>query len=117
MLGLCGLVIGFATMPIAQNLWILLGATALLAGGFGLCNPALNSLISRRASSESQGAALGVAQSGASLARILGPAFAGVVFATLGRHAPYVIGAVLLLFAVFIAWRLVRPLGSTASET
>lgn len=116
-LGLCGLVIGFATMPIAQNLWILLGATALLAGGFGLCNPALNSLISRRASSESQGAALGVAQSGASLARILGPAFAGVVFATLGRHAPYVIGAVLLLFAVFIAWRLVRPPGSTASET
>ncbi|MFP6714858.1 MAG: MFS transporter [Alphaproteobacteria bacterium] len=112
-LGLCGLVIGFAAMPLAQNMTVLLVATALLAGGFGLCNPALNSLISRRASSESQGAALGVAQSGASLARILGPAFAGAVFSTWGRHAPYMIGAVLLLFAIWIAWRMVRASEST----
>ena len=107
-LGLCGLVAGFALMPVASGMSLLLVATALLAGGFGLCNPALNSLISRRASSDSQGAVLGVAQSGASLARILGPAFAGAVFSSLGRHAPYIIGALLLLFALGIAWRMIQ---------
>ena len=107
-LGLCGLVAGFALMPVASGMSLLLVATALLAGGFGLCNPALNSLISRRASSDSQGAVLGVAQSGASLARILGPAFAGAVFSSLGRHAPYIIGALMLLFALGIAWRMMQ---------
>ena len=107
-LGLCGLVAGFALMPVASGMSLLLVATALLAGGFGLCNPALNSLISRRASSDSQGAVLGVAQSGASLARILGPAFAGAVFSLLGRHAPYIIGALLLLFALGLAWRMMQ---------
>ena len=107
-LGLCGLVAGFALMPVASGMSLLLVATALLAGGFGLCNPALNSLISRRSSSDSQGAVLGVAQSGASLARILGPAFAGVVFSLLGRHAPYIIGALLLLFALGLAWRMMQ---------
>ena len=116
-LGLCGLVIGFAAMPLAQNMTVLLVATALLAGGFGLCNPALNSLISRRASSESQGAVLGMAQSCASLARILGPAFAGTVFGTWGRHAPYLIGAALLLIAIAIAWRMVRVSESAAPES
>ena len=107
-LGLCGLVAGFALMPVASGMSLLLVATALLAGGFGLCNPALNSLISRRGSSDSQGAVLGVAQSGASLARILGPAFAGAVFSSLGMHAPYIIGALLLLFALGIAWRMIQ---------
>ena len=116
-LGLCGLVSGFAAMPLAQNMTVLLVATALLAGGFGLCNPALNSLISRRASSESQGAVLGMAQSCASLARILGPAFAGMVFGTWGRHAPYLIGAALLLIAIAIAWRMVRVSESAAPES
>ncbi len=111
-LGLSALIIGFALMPLARDLGVLLVATALLAGGFGLCNPALNSLISLRASSDSQGAALGVAQSGASLARILGPAFAGATFSAWGRHAPYMIGAVLLLIGIGIAWRVVRSSAS-----
>ena len=115
-LGLCGLVAGFALMPVASGMSLLLVATALLAGGFGLCNPALNSLISRRAPTDSQGAALGVAQSGASLARILGPAFAGAVFSLLGRHAPYIIGALLLLFALGIAWRMMQSSDVDAAE-
>ena len=115
-LGLCGLVAGFALMPVASGMSLLLVATALLAGGFGLCNPALNSLISRRAPTDSQGAALGVAQSGASLARILGPAFAGAVFSSLGRHAPYIIGALLLLFALGIAWRMMQSSDVDAEE-
>ena len=107
-IGLCGLVLGFSLMPIADGLVLLLVATGLLAGGFGLCNPALNSLISRRASADSQGAILGVAQSGASLARIFGPAFAGVTFSLFGRHMPYIIGALLLLLALWVTWRMLR---------
>ena len=95
-------------MPLSSGLGVLLVATALLAGGFGFCNPALNSLISRRASSVGQGAALGVALSGASLARIMGPAFAGAIFGIWGRHSPYLAGAAILLVAVWVAWKLIR---------
>ena len=106
--GVWALIMGFVLMPLSSNLSLLLVATALLAGGFGFCNPALNSLISQRASSAGQGAALGVAQSGASLARIMGPAFAGAIFGVWGRHAPYLAGAIILLFAAWVAWRLVQ---------
>ena len=109
--GVWALIMGFVLMPLSSNLSLLLVATALLAGGFGFCNPALNSLISRRASASGQGAALGVAQSGASLARIMGPTFAGVIFGIWGRHAPYLVGAIILLFAVWVAWQLVRAGG------
>ena len=109
--GIWALIMGFVLMPLSSNLSLLLLATALLAGGFGFCNPALNSLISRRASASGQGAALGVAQSGASLARIMGPTFAGVIFGIWGRHAPYLVGAIILLFAVWVAWQLVRAGG------
>ncbi|MDP6351474.1 MAG: MFS transporter [Alphaproteobacteria bacterium] len=106
--GVGALIGGFMLLPAATGLAHLLVAMALLAGGFGLANPALHALISRRADAEGQGATLGIAQSGASLARIVGPVCAGAVFAAWGRHWPYVIGALLLAIAATGAWRLVR---------
>jgi len=106
--GIWALIVGFILMPLSSGLGVLLVATAFLAGGFGFCNPALNSLISRRASSAGQGVALGVAQSGASFARIMGPAFAGAIFGIWGRHSPYLAGAAILLVAVWVAWQLIQ---------
>ena len=50
--------------------------------GFGLNNPALYGLISRASPAEEQGAYLGLNQSVASLARVVGPAMAGAANAT-----------------------------------
>jgi DHA1 family tetracycline resistance protein-like MFS transporter len=61
------------------------GLPALLVGiaffslGNSLSSPALTSLASKVASEKEQGKALGVMQSGASLARAIGPAIAGVL--------------------------------------
>lgn len=61
------------------------GLTALLVGiaffslGNSLSSPALTSLASKIASEKEQGKALGVMQSGASLARAIGPALAGIL--------------------------------------
>jgi DHA1 family tetracycline resistance protein-like MFS transporter len=68
--------------------------------------PSLNSLISRRAGAEEQGEVMGVAQSVASLSRVLGPLLAGALFAGLGRDSPFFCGVVLVVAATAIAWRL-----------
>jgi MFS transporter, DHA1 family, tetracycline resistance protein len=48
---------------------------------------------------------MGVAQSSGSLARLLGPAAAGVLFGQVGKEAPYWVGAVLVAGAVVLAIR------------
>ena len=55
----------------------LLVGTALFAIGNSIASPALSSLASKTASENEQGKALGVMQSGASLARAIGPLIAG----------------------------------------
>jgi MFS family permease len=74
----------------------------------GMLQPSINSLISREAGPQEQGSIMGAAQSIGSLARVLGPGFAGLVFDLLGRHAPYIIGAVLMVVVAVLAARLVR---------
>ncbi|MGH7123318.1 MAG: hypothetical protein ACREFI_03020, partial [Stellaceae bacterium] len=51
---------------------------------------------------------MGVAQSGASLARVVGPAVAGPLFELMGRNAPYYAGAVVMLGVLGFALRLPR---------
>jgi len=74
--------------------------------GHGLTGPNLNSLISRTASSEKQGATLGLAQAVASLARTIAPAIGGLLW-DFGPVWPYTCGAVLFvmvgLFALTVA--------------
>ena len=81
---------------------------ALIAVGFGLASPSLTALISRNASDEHQGAAMGASQSVQSLCRILGPITAGAAFSGFGRDAPYLAGAIILFIGFLIAIRAIR---------
>jgi DHA1 family tetracycline resistance protein-like MFS transporter len=110
--GNAAIVLGLAALPLATSLPLLLVASAFLSLGLGMTQPALNSLISRQAGAHEYGEVMGVAQSTGSLARILGPAFAGLLFGQLGRNAPYVAGAVIMLGAVLLALRLFRGAGA-----
>ena len=84
--------------------WALLVLLALLSIGSGLTRPPVFGMISNLAPANEQGATLGVAQSAGSLARILGPLFAGVSF-HINPVIPYVACAALALITALIAWQ------------
>src|ERR1700691_1014981 len=69
--GLSLIALGLLAISAAQALPLLLVAVSCLALGMGAMQPSLNSLISRRAAAEEQGEVMGVAQSVASLSRVL----------------------------------------------
>jgi MFS family permease len=104
--GLVLIALGLLAIPLSHDLAVLIIAVSCLAIGMGAMQPSLNSLISRRAAAEEQGEVMGVAQSIASLSRVLGPLFAGVLFAGLGRNSPFLVGMVLVAAAAAIGWRL-----------
>lgn len=65
--------------PEYGGLTVLLLGTALLALGNSLASPGLTSLASKTASEKDQGRTLGIMQSGASLARVIGPLLGGIL--------------------------------------
>jgi MFS family permease len=82
--------------------WVLAGCV-LMPLGFGLNNPSLNGLLSRAAPDERQGAFLGLNQSIGSLARVVGPVMAGLVFEWGSPSLPFYLSAALLGVAVILA--------------
>lgn len=82
---------------------------ALLALGAGLTGPSLSSLVSRLSEADEQGGILGVYQSMASLARIIGPFWGVYSLRSLGAAAPYLTAAmaaaVVLVMAIVVLRR------------
>jgi len=73
-------------------------AASLAVSGFAFVNPSVSALISRQADPDRQGEVLGVNQSFASLARILGPVAGLALFSLHPSHVlPYVTAAAVLV--------------------
>ena len=104
--GLALFVAGLVLIPFTYALPVALLGGFLIAAGLGLGQPALDGLISRNAEADEQGQVMGAAQSAQSLARIFGPPFAGILFATFGRNTPYIAGAAIAAIALLVAFRL-----------
>jgi MFS transporter, DHA1 family, tetracycline resistance protein len=106
--GLFLLAVGFFLDGVSPSVgrWFLFVASALIAAGNGLYNPSLSSYTSRQASPETQGLTLGVIQSMAALARVLGPPMGGLAYELVGMRGPYFIGAAGLLTVLVISFRL-----------
>jgi MFS family permease len=83
---------GLRILP-ANALWFIL---PIVTVGFSAVTPSLNSLLSRSASRDEQGAVLGTGQSLSSLARILGPSI-GIQMLGINTSMPYFLGACLIL--------------------
>jgi MFS family permease len=96
-------------IPGTHSIPALLAANAVLAIGMGFNNPSLLALISRYTSAGDQGGVLGLTQSLNSLARIVGPMWAGFAFDHIGIGAPYVSSAAVMGIACALAvtalWR------------
>jgi len=95
--------LALAALPLTGSWAGIYGCSFGLAFGLGLSQPSVASLISRAAPVQTQGGALGVSQSAASLARVLGPAMGGALFQQVAPGAPYIVAAGLSLAAVVCA--------------
>ncbi|MFK7866694.1 MAG: MFS transporter [Alphaproteobacteria bacterium] len=93
-LALLSLFLALFSFIIADGILMLLLGMGLLALAMGLHNPGMQSLISKAAPDHHKGRVLGTAQSVMSLARVLGPAWGGIVFGLYGVSAPYMVGLI-----------------------
>ena len=107
--GTGALAIGLGLIPFSSSLPYLLVAMIFLGIGFSVMSPSLNSLVSLQVGAEDQGGIMGINRSANTLARVLGPAWAGFLFATLGRNWPYFSGALLMGGVFLLAARSLRP--------
>lgn len=120
-IGACFMALALGLMPLAAPLhaggfwmlglvpaWLLLILLCLfgVAFGNGISNPSLSSYLSRRTPENVQGGVLGAAQSLASLARVLGPIFAGQVFNRLGHARTLWVGSTVMALGVLVAFSL-----------
>jgi MFS family permease len=101
----------------AGGFGVLLGgmmvSMTLAVVGFAFLTPSAQALISRRSDPAKQGEILGVSQSAASLARILGPIFGLSLYKLTPSHLlPYIFGAALLLFMLPLLPRIRLDRGS-----
>ena len=96
--------VSMAPMPFVQTWTALLVVLGLLSIGSSLTRPPVFGLLSILTPADQQGTTLGVAQSMGSLARIVGPLFAGALFE---YHPawPYLVAAGFSAVAGIIAWR------------
>jgi MFS transporter, DHA1 family, tetracycline resistance protein len=97
---LCG---GMALIPLAGTTSVLVVACAVLAVGMGFHSPSITSAISRLSGAHEQGGVLGLAQSVASLARIIGPAWGGFLYDRFGVTSPFYAAAGFLAFALLLS--------------
>jgi MFS family permease len=105
-IGIIGLAVALAGLPLLPNgHWALLVAP-LYAFGAGTLFPALASLVSRATDEDSQGSMLGGSQLVGGLGRVLGPLWSGWVFQSLGIATPFEIGVVVVLVAFVIAFKI-----------
>jgi len=86
--------------------WMLTAVGLALCGiGTGAFSPSASALASRQSSDHDRGAVMGTYQASSSLARVFGPFVSGPVYATFGPSAPYLLGALVALPAVWFIWR------------
>ncbi len=106
------MVFGLAGWAITPSLPILLVVMLPLALGGGMLNTVLNSAISKAVSREEVGGMLGISASLESATRVIAPSVGGFLLGSIGAWAPGLVSAVLVLWAVWFAYRhiiLARP--------
>ncbi len=100
--------VGLILSASVQSWWWLLFALIPVAIGLGIATPTANSLITRESPPEERGQMIGISQSVAALARVLGPLAAGLAF-EYEVWGPFVLAGLLLLIAGTFALRLLPP--------
>ena len=106
--GFLALGVGLAMLPFSNSLPLLLVSLVILTYGFSIASPALSSLLSLQVGEDQQGVVLGIGRSVSTLARAVGPAGAGYIFAAIGKDWPFLGGAAIMLVVLVISLKLRR---------
>ena len=85
--------IGLLLLAAVDSWTLLVPALALLTIGQGIATPALAAVLVGRADASERGRLLGLQQSAAGLARVVGPVAGGALFEHVGVSAPYLVAA------------------------
>lgn len=101
--GAATLAIGILATPFASSVSLLAFTMLWVAVGFGLMTPSLNSLVSLSVDAGVQGGTMGVTRSATTLARVLGPGWAGLLFEYLGKDWPFFAGAMIMAGVIMVA--------------
>ncbi|MFQ5765499.1 MAG: MFS transporter, partial [Rhodospirillales bacterium] len=112
--GALALAIGVFLIPFSNTIVLLLTAMTIAGYGFSTISPSLNSLISLQVGDDEQGGVMGVTRSAATMARVVGPAWAGFLFGALGRDWPYFGGALVMVVVVLLALGTLKALERSA---
>jgi MFS family permease len=99
--GIAAYVGGLALAGLAPTLLTAIGGLALCGVGSGAFSPSASALASRQADAGNRGVVMGTYQAGASLARVLGPFSSGFIFGRFGPGAPFLVGALVTLQALW----------------
>jgi MFS family permease len=113
---LAGLVLmsfAFFSVPLPHSVAFLMAPLAIAAVGRGISQPPMMSLVSQSADVGSRGIVMGVFQSCASAARVVGPLVAGALY-DIDQAFPYWLAAALLVIAALTAIQ-IRDRPPTAS--
>lgn len=102
--GLAFMAIGLAGMALASAAWMLFPAVTIVALGTGMSIPSLTALVSLQVPNHEQGRLMGGTQTLLSLTNIIGPTLAGVTFELVTISAPYFLGGMLALGALYAAY-------------
>ena len=107
-----------ATGTLNGLLPLMMAGMTLAVMGFAFLTPSAQALVSRGTSRERQGEILGVNQSAASMARILGPIFGLTLYKATPEHLlPYAFGAALLLAMLPLIPRIRRSVAHFATHS
>ncbi|MBD7942322.1 MFS transporter [Brevundimonas guildfordensis] len=94
--------LGLFAIPVSAG-WIIPIVMGIGACGMSLAMPNISALISRSSPPDRQGAMLGLNMAAGSMARIVGPIVAGILYSAVGPDWPFLVGAVLTLPAAAMA--------------
>jgi DHA1 family tetracycline resistance protein-like MFS transporter len=118
------LTVSMFALPESRQVWMLLMASTGLAVGNSLVTPTLNGLASRSVYAAWQGRVLGILQSFASLARIIGPVLGGFLLGrdsnvdpSLYGRSPFWTGGVIMLIAFGLALTVTTPVNDAVERT
>src|SRR5438270_10685036 len=90
---------GYTVVAFRPMLWVLLAAGAVNATGRSLQQPTISSLLSKFSDPREQGVVFGLFHGLSSLARVIGPMVAGLMYQTLHHTGQYVTAAGIVLMA------------------
>lgn len=107
--------IGSALQPFSTGGVMVVALMCVTAVGQSVAWPNVGALISRTADPHRQGQILGLNNAMGALARVVGPFCAGLAFAGISIHGPFILGALVLAPAILLALSASRRAGPRLS--